>query len=221
MMVINRALCLTAIFALLTFSPVACSRELKDDKFVTCGSAIKIKHVGKQGQSHYLNSSNQSYGTGSGQQIVTFIPKKSTYGALWQVKSADGDEPCVPGTPIACNTIIRLEHLETGKNLHSHQHRSILSGQQEVSGFGESGNGDKSDDWKVECGAKYWKRDTNFRLTHHQTVKYLGASNNIKFDERNCGGNCPILHHLEAFARARKDEHTILKVDLGVHLYKE
>jgi len=217
----KRALFATTVAGILTLNGVSASRDQKDDKFVTCGSAIKIKRSARSGDTHYLSSSNQSLGSGSGQQIVTFIPKRSTYGTLWQVKSADGTKPCVPGEPIACNSLIRLEHLETGKNLHSHMHKSVLSGQQEVSAFGDNGNGDDSDNWKVECGAKYWRRETNFRLMHQNTVKYLGASTTVKFDERNCGHGCPIMNHLESFARARKDEHTILQVDLGVHLYKE
>jgi len=216
---IKRAFVATAV-AILYLSPVDGSND-QDDKFVTCGSAVKVRRSGKPGETFYLSSSNQSLGSGSGQQIVTFIPQKSTYGTLWQVKSSNDSPPCVPGEAIACNSIIRLEHLETGKNLHSHMHRSVLSGQQEVSAFGNGGNGDVSDNWKVECGAKYWKREVNFRLMHQETVKYLGASSSIKFDEKNCGGSCPIMNHLESFARARKDEHTILQVDLGVHLYKE
>lgn len=44
--------------------------------------------------------------------------------------------------PIACGTTIRLEHLATGKNLHSHHFPSPLSNNQEVSAFGENGEGD-------------------------------------------------------------------------------
>lgn len=36
---------------------------------------------------------------------------------------------------IPCDSIIRLQHAGTNKFLHSHQHRSPLSNQQEISAF--------------------------------------------------------------------------------------
>ena len=43
-----------------------------------------------------------------------------------------------------CNDTIRLEHLKTGKNLHSHNFASPVSKQQEVSAYGVNGEGDES-----------------------------------------------------------------------------
>lgn len=71
-------------------------------------------------------------------------------GSLWLIKEGMNAEQCVIGKPIACNDIIRLEHVQTKKNLHSHLFRAPLSGNQEVSGFGdEFGNGDTGDNWQV------------------------------------------------------------------------
>jgi len=50
-----------------------------------------------------------------------------------------------------CGDLIRLEHIQTGKNLHSHDVRSPLSHMNEVSGFGTNGEGDSSDNWVTEC----------------------------------------------------------------------
>ena len=50
-----------------------------------------------------------------------------------------------------CGQIIRLEHLLTGKNLHSHDIPSPLSRKFEVSGYGDDGEGDASDNWMIEC----------------------------------------------------------------------
>lgn len=44
--------------------------------------------------------------------------------------------------PIKCGDIIRLQHLPTGKNLHSHYFQSPLSGNQEISAYGEDGTCD-------------------------------------------------------------------------------
>lgn len=72
--------------------------------------------------------------------------------------------------PVHCDDIIRLEHVNTQKNLHSHKFDSPLSRDQEVSGFGANGVGDTSlysfllifpisflttvDNWKVICDYK-------------------------------------------------------------------
>lgn len=41
---------------------------------------------------------------------------------------------------VKCGDIIRLQHTATNKNLHSHHFSSPLSGNQEVSAYGENGN---------------------------------------------------------------------------------
>ena len=45
-------------------------------------------------------------------------------------------------TPVKCGDTIRLQHLATKRNLHSHFFQSPLSHNQEVSCFGEGGDGD-------------------------------------------------------------------------------
>ena len=51
-----------------------------------------------------------------------------------------------------CGSTIRLEHMETGKNLHSHsEHKGPISRKNEVSGFGDDGEGDSYDNWQIEC----------------------------------------------------------------------
>ena len=45
--------------------------------------------------------------------------------------------------PIKCGQTIRLMHLQTRKNLHSHHFQSPLSHNLEVSAFGEDGEGDE------------------------------------------------------------------------------
>ena len=48
--------------------------------------------------------------------------------------------------------MIRLEHMASGKNLHSHgEHKGPISRKNEVSGFGDDGEGDQADNWLVEC----------------------------------------------------------------------
>uniref|UniRef100_A0A7R9W406 MIR domain-containing protein n=1 Tax=Pseudictyota dubia TaxID=2749911 RepID=A0A7R9W406_9STRA len=212
---------LIACVAFLARPQVAESSVDHDDKEVTCGSAVKLTHY-ETGDKYFLHSANQNMGSGSGQQVVTLIPNKGKQGSLWLIREGDDQPDCSPGEPIECGQRIRLTHLHTQKNLHTHLIRSPLSRQQEVSGYGEGGEGDSGDDWIVVCGsgAKYLKRGTKFRLQHVDTKRYLSATEQVKFTEQNCGGNCPILHHLEVAARSSPDRNTEFKIDLGVHLSK-
>ena len=58
-----------------------------------------------------------------------------------------------------CGQQIRLEHLTTSRNLHSHHFSSPLSNSQEVSAFGDDGDGDTGDVWSVVCETDVWRRD--------------------------------------------------------------
>merc|ERR1711982_288429 len=162
---------------------------------------------------------------GSGQQLVTWY--KDDPGAnekLWQVRpyhnnnkksdteydsvSSKKDSCTKPGQPILCDSYIRLTHLSTGRNLHSHHVPSALSRQQEVSAYGNGDRkGDAGDNWKVVCtkysnnkSNKEWKRGDVVKLQHVDTNSYLGSSTQAEFNSRTCGRNCPIMNHLEAFA---------------------
>lgn len=208
---------------------------------ITCGSVIKLTHVESSSTSRgseefLLNSESKNLGSGSGQQIVTAVGGEPTsHNMMWWVRGPNdpkfrnehspGESACEDGTamPIKCGEIIRLTHLGTQVNLHSHEVKSPLSRQQEVSGFGSGdGNGDNGDDWKVVCGtgsSKYWTRETKVHLQHVDSGKYLGASSTVKFTHQNCGHNCPILNHLEVFSRAAQDKFGQWFVESGVHIH--
>lgn len=68
---------------------------------------------------------------------------------------------------------MRLFHLATKRNLHSHLFMSPLSNNQEVSAFGDNGQGDDGDNWIIECDDTYWRRDSSVRIRHELTKKYL------------------------------------------------
>lgn len=53
--------------------------------------------------------------------------------------------------PVKCGNIIRLQHLATLKNLHSHHFASPLSGNQEVSAYGD----DQGMFWKIKCSCGF------------------------------------------------------------------
>ncbi|CAG2103698.1 unnamed protein product [Medioppia subpectinata] len=87
------------------------------------------------------------------------------------------DRTCQRGEPLECGSVVRLQHMVTSKNLHSHHFSSPLSGNQEVSAFGDkNGEGDTGDNWTLVCGGDYWERDTDFRLKHVDTEMWLSMS---------------------------------------------
>ena len=125
--------------------------------------------------------------------------------------------------PITCGSIIRLTHVETNKNLHSHGVQSPMSRQQEITAFGAGdGLGDRGDDWKVVCSTKYWVRTGGVQLQHVDTGKYLGTSSNLEFNAQTCGMNCPIMGHLEAFghnSNGEPNQMTKFTVDQGIQIH--
>jgi len=145
---------------------------------VTCGSVIKLRNPSTEVR---LHSHQVTYGSGSGQQSVTGFPAIDDPNSYWIVKGAHGAEPCRTGTKIKRGDIIRLQHLNTGRNLHSHLQKSPLTNQQEVSAYGEEGNGDTGDNWKVipKLGTSdTWNRGEIVRLNHVDTGKFLSTNKN-------------------------------------------
>lgn len=64
--------------------------------------------------------------------------------------------------------------MATKKNLHSHFFQSPLSGNQEISCYGDSeGIGDTGDHWMVVCSGDKWKRTGSVKLRHVDTQSYV------------------------------------------------
>uniref|UniRef100_A0A834R5S1 Stromal cell-derived factor 2 n=1 Tax=Sarcoptes scabiei TaxID=52283 RepID=A0A834R5S1_SARSC len=139
---------------------------------VTCGSVIKLMSVNSGIR---LHSHDIKYGSGSGQQSVTGTDQQEDINSYWQIRPKQ-DEHCERGEPIRCGSIIRLTHLQTRKNLHSHHFSSPLSNNQEVSCFGKDGEGDTGDNWTVLCGGSHWETNGNIRLKHVDTEMFLASS---------------------------------------------
>uniref|UniRef100_A0A336MWV8 CSON006643 protein n=1 Tax=Culicoides sonorensis TaxID=179676 RepID=A0A336MWV8_CULSO len=142
-------------------------------RYVTCGSVIKLLNVDYRVR---LHSHDVKYGSGSGQQSVTGTELQEDVGSHWTIKGKTG-KFCERGEPIKCGEIIRLHHTTTNKNLHSHLFRSPLSGNQEISCYGdENGEGDTGDHWEVICSSEWWERDSSIKFKHVDTQKWLGVS---------------------------------------------
>ncbi|CAH8614341.1 unnamed protein product [Dicrocoelium dendriticum] len=140
---------------------------------VTCGTVLKLVN------SQYkvkLHSHDVMYGSGSGQQSVTGVEDELDSNSYWQIMERNGAPQCIRGRVVKCGQKIRLMHLNTRKNLHSHHFQSPLSSNYEVSAFGEDGSGDEGDDWQVLCDSTHWLRSTAVRLKHMSTEGFLRVS---------------------------------------------
>lgn len=156
---------------------------------VTCGSVLKLEHKATK---YRLHSEDVTYGTGSGQHSVTGTPQATEGASYWIVRGPLGT-PCDQGTPLENGAIIRLQHSQSKRWLHSHLFRSPLSGQQEVSSFGGADESDTGDNWKLEViGKGPWKQNQEIQLQHVDTKAYL-MSHTKKFGQ-------PIAGQLEVCA---------------------
>jgi len=155
------------LLSLFSLGLVRCS---SDD--VTCGSVLKLvnKSYGIRLHSHEV-----TYGSGSGQQSVTGFRGETDSNSYWWLKGP-ASSGCTRGDSIKCGEDVILTHINTMKNLHSHNFRAPLSKNQEVSAFGNDGAGDEMDTWTVVCAYQTWRRDGAVKLKHKGTNKYLSVS---------------------------------------------
>ncbi len=112
--------------------------------------------------------------------------------------------------PIKCGQAVRFFHLSTKKNLHSHYFQSPLSSNQEVSAFGDNGDGDASDDWIVECDESLWRREDHVRLKHKATNKYLHVTGDTY--------GRPINGQLEVSASSYGNSYNLWHVNEGMFI---
>ena len=88
----------------------------------------------------------------------------------------------------------------------SHLYKAPISGNQEVSGFGDSGTGDTGDNWIIQCvdSSAVWQRGSPINLVHVDTNRFLTSAGNVKFTTGNCGQGCPIMGQNEVSAGTKK-----------------
>ncbi|GAB6025087.1 hypothetical protein CHUAL_010521 [Chamberlinius hualienensis] len=120
-------------------------------KYVVYGSVITLKNHRTVGG--YLHSHWHLYPEGTGakqQQITTYAHKDDNN--KWVIKHFD-KQPDINGTIeyVKHGDAIRLEHLPTKRNLHSHKEPApVTKRHYQVTGYGENGVGDANDVWRVE-----------------------------------------------------------------------
>lgn len=170
---------------------------------VTCGSVLKLVN---KAYTIRLHSHEVTYGSGSGQQSVTGFRGETDSNSYWWLKGTD----CQRGDSVSCGSDIILTHINTMKNLHSHNFRAPLSKNQEVSAFGDDGAGDEMDVWTVVCPYQTWRRDGSVKLKHKGTQKYLAVSGQQY--------NRPISGQMEVVASAQAGGATDWKAQEGVYV---
>nr|CAG4638751.1 EOG090X0E0P [Cyclestheria hislopi] len=181
--------------------------ESKGAQYVTCGSVIKLQNLAYKVR---LHSHDVKYGSGSGQQSVTGTDVKEDVNSHWAVLGPL-NLTCKRGDPVECGATIRLQHLSTRKFLHSHHFSSPLSGNQEVSAFGENGVGDSGDHWKVICDGDFWDRDDSVTLRHVDTQAYLASSGHSY--------GRPINGQMEIVGLSRQDQTTKWQTAEGLYIH--
>jgi dolichyl-phosphate-mannose--protein O-mannosyl transferase len=115
--------------------------------------------------------------------------------------------------PVACGSTVRLRHTNTKSYLHSHNHKSPLSNQQEVSCYDGQ---DAGDDWKVEClekGDKYWIREKPIQLVHQETNSYLSS-----FQQHQFGQPIPGQLEVACAKGASKNSVWMAQVNCGCYI---
>lgn len=139
---------------------------------VTCGSVLKLLNTHHKVR---LHSHDIKYGSGSGQQSVTGVEESDDANSYWRIRGGS-EGGCPRGLPVRCGQAVRLTHVLTGKNLHTHHFPSPLSNNQEVSAFGEDGEGDDLDLWTVRCSGQHWEREASVRFQHVGTSVFLSVT---------------------------------------------
>ncbi|XP_046594300.1 protein O-mannosyl-transferase 2 isoform X10 [Neodiprion lecontei] len=113
------------------------------------GAIITLKNHRTGGG--YLHSHWHLYPEGMGarqQQITTYSHKDDNN--RWLVKKFDTNVLPPDNVLVKHGDLIRLEHIVTRRNLHSHKEVAPISKKHyQVTGYGENGTGDANDVWKV------------------------------------------------------------------------
>lgn len=159
--------------------PLTSTRPAATGTVVTYGSTVKLSHLWT---GYTLHSHAFNYGhTGSSRQQQVTCFDGNDDNDLWRIKGPHGQpDSSKSGQPVKHGDVVRLEHVATRRNLHSHSgHPSPVTRQQEVTCFGANGLGDGNDDWRLEVdGGGTWTSSQRIRLVHVPTNHTLHSHRN-------------------------------------------
>jgi dolichyl-phosphate-mannose-protein mannosyltransferase len=147
---------------------------------VAFGSVVTLKSRRPGGALLHSHSHLYPEDAGPVQQQITAYSHKDDNNK-WLVKKPDREynESTDPVEFVVAGSIIRLEHIMTKRNLHSHKEKAPLTKSHfQASGYGKDGIGDANDNWVVEIvGGKEGERvktvSSAIRLRHLNVGCYL------------------------------------------------
>jgi dolichyl-phosphate-mannose-protein mannosyltransferase len=158
---------------------------------VAYGSKVTLKNYGYGGG--LLHSHVQSFPVGSLQQQVTCYHYKDENNN-WLVTPTWQSDPVDPDGPIRFlqnGDVLRLVHVSTGRNLHSHPIAApVTKEHHEVAGYGNETIGDDNDHWVVEIvddthrgkdakNGRVHSLTTRMRFKHKTLNCWLRAANTV------------------------------------------
>lgn len=150
---------------------------------VAYGAAITLKNHRTGGG--YLHSHFHLYPEGIGskqQQVTTYAHKDDNNFFLvkkWNEEAPNITDPDTEPEFIKNGDLIRLEHIATRRNIHSHTQPAPVSKRHfQVTGYGENGTGDANDVWRVEIegGGDVLETVISKIKLHHYFVKCVLTS---------------------------------------------
>ncbi|KAI9265587.1 MIR motif-containing protein [Sporodiniella umbellata] len=160
----------------------------KHDGIIRYGDHVSLKHVAT---GRFLSSTTETYGSGSFQQKVFTTDESPNEESTWIVLPPVQTEE-EPGYEVGWDDPIRLKHIPTRANLHSHEYQSPISGQQEVAGFGNDENTDDNDVWTVKQFDEdddqyddFWRVGQPAIIRHNATGKILHSHDLTLEDGKN------------------------------------
>ncbi|KAA8913286.1 dolichyl-phosphate-mannose-protein mannosyltransferase [Sphaerosporella brunnea] len=153
---------------------------------VAIGSRVTVKNMGYGGG--LLHSHVQTYPEGSGQQQITCYHHKDSNNDWFFYPARDQPDYDANSEElrfVGNGDTVRLIHVQTGRNLHSHAVAApVTKADNEVSCYGNLTVGDHKDHWTVEIiddssrdKSKLRTLTSSFRLRHSALGCYLRAGN--------------------------------------------
>ncbi|VEU19431.1 DEKNAAC100163 [Brettanomyces naardenensis] len=138
-------------------------------RYIALGTTATIRSQGLS--PNLLHSHSQLYPDGSNQHQVTTYGFKDSNN-VWEFKKARG--PFQYSRYLKNGDVVRLQHLNTKSNLHSHPIRGHVSTDfYEVSGYGNEEVGDTKDDWVFEIVSQVHSSNSTYSLLHETNSSYF------------------------------------------------
>lgn len=144
---------------------------------LTYGSTIRLRHDDTR---RLLKSYDKRFPSPSKSlgQVVVATNDEADETTCWRIKGRHGSaDDFRRGEAVRNGDILRLEHVTTRANLHSHPradgHLAPVTrngDHQEVIAYGRQGFGDDNDDWELDTeGNPFWELGARVKLFHRKT----------------------------------------------------